>query len=63
MLNSDGILLHNNTRYSTEFFGKACGLPAIQFGTIIIDAQRTPSFTDRYVIHQAAPPSVYEFVT
>lgn len=58
MLNSDGILVHNDARFSAELFGKACGLPAIQFGAITLDAQRKPPLTDRYVVHQVAPPSL-----
>jgi SAM-dependent methyltransferase len=58
MLNPDGILIHNDARFAAQLFGKACGLPAIQFGSITLDANRTPPLTDRYVIHQADVPSL-----
>jgi SAM-dependent methyltransferase len=58
MLNPGGIFIHNDTRFSAELFGKACGLPAIHFGAITLDAQRTPPLTDHYVIHQVAPPAL-----
>jgi SAM-dependent methyltransferase len=58
MLNPDGILIHNDARFAAQLFGKASGLPAIQFGAISLDANRTPPLIDRYVIHQAGAPSL-----
>jgi SAM-dependent methyltransferase len=51
MLKPGGILLHNDARFSAKLFGKACGLPAIHFGEILLDAHRKPPLTDRFVIH------------
>ena len=57
MLNPGGILIHNDSRFSAQLFGKASGLPVVQFGAVTIDARRTPPLTDRYVIHQVGAPS------
>jgi hypothetical protein len=58
MLNTGGIFVHNDARFSVQLFGKASGLPAIQFGSITLDSNRKPPLLDRYVIHQTAPPAL-----
>lgn len=58
MLNPGGIFLHNDGRFSAELFGKACGLPVIRFGDIVLDARRSPPLVDRYVLHEVAPPAL-----
>jgi hypothetical protein len=58
MLNPGGIFLHNDGRFQVNLFGKACGLPAIQFGDIVLDGDRNPPLTDRYVLHELALPGL-----
>ena len=58
MLSPSGVFVHNDARFSAGLFGKASGLPPIHFGEITLDSRRTPPLTDRYVIHQVAPPSL-----
>jgi len=58
MLNPGGIFLHNDARFQASLFGKACGLPAIRFSDIVLDANRRPPLTDRYVLHEPAVPSL-----
>jgi hypothetical protein len=56
MLNPGGMFLHNDARFQVSLFGKACGLPAIQFGDIVLDGERKPPLTDRYVLHETGTP-------
>jgi hypothetical protein len=56
MLNPGGIFLHNDARFQVNLFGRVCGLPAIQFGDIVLDSDRKPPLTDRYVLHELALP-------
>jgi hypothetical protein len=56
MLNPGGIFLHNDARFQANLFGKACGLPAVQFGEIVLDPGHRPPLTDRYVLHEHGPP-------
>jgi hypothetical protein len=58
MLNPGGMFLHNDARFQANLFGKACGLPAIQFSDIVLDANRKPPLTDRYVLHELAVPKL-----
>jgi hypothetical protein len=58
MLNPNGIFLHNDARYQVDVFGKACGLPVVQFGEIVLDDKRKPPLTDRYVLHEPGVPRI-----
>jgi hypothetical protein len=56
MLNPGGLLLHNDARFEVNVFGKACGIPVIRFGEVVLDGERKPPLTDRYVLHEASIP-------
>ena len=51
MLAPGGHFIHNDTRFETKLFGKAAGLPAVQFGTVTLDERRKPPTIDHFVIH------------
>jgi hypothetical protein len=57
MLNPGGIFLHNDARFQASLFGKACGLPVIRFDEIVLDGNRRPPLTDRYVLHARGLPT------
>jgi hypothetical protein len=58
MLGRSGLLLHNDARFQTNVFGKAFGLPVIRFDEIVLDGNRRPPLTDRYVLHEVSPPKL-----
>jgi SAM-dependent methyltransferase len=52
MLKPGGEFLHNDGRFAVSVFGKACGMPVEKFGSVVLDGQRRPPLTDRYVLHR-----------
>jgi hypothetical protein len=58
MLAPDGVFIHNDSRFEANVFGRAFGIPVIQFGSVVLDAARKPVLTDRFVIHsRSAEPA------
>ena len=51
MLQPGGAFLHNDARFAAKVFGEASGLPAVKFGEVMLDKDRKPPLTDRFVIH------------
>ena len=56
MLKPGGVFLHNDARFEAKLFGKASGLPAIQFAEVSVDPHHNPPLIDRFVVHLPAPP-------
>ncbi len=58
MLAPDGVFIHNDGRFAVQLFGRASGLPAIHFETLTVDAARSVTLVDRFVIHSPADPKL-----
>jgi hypothetical protein len=56
MLPADGVFIHNDGRFAAQLFGRAAGLPVIHFESLTVDAARSVTLVDRFVIHSPADP-------
>ena len=58
MLAPTGSFVHNDTRFQTNLFGRAVGLPVLHFGSVTVDAIHKPPLIDHFVIHSPAAPKL-----